>query len=72
MTSFAPLKPVLDRLLLAPFPVLAGACKNMKCPSLIVDGYEDPVHLLVRMGKTVLVPSLIGEIKEDSSKWIKT
>jgi len=50
---------------------LAGACKQNGCPPLIVDGFHDHVHLLVRMGKTALAPRLIGVIKESSSKWIK-
>ena len=54
------------------YSYLAKTCHNMHCPSLIVDGYHDHVHLLLRLGKTVLVPTLIGDIKESSSKWVKT
>jgi len=51
---------------------LAGGCKNLKCPAVIVNGYVDHVHLLVRMGKSISAPTLVGKIKQSSSKWIKT
>lgn len=50
---------------------LAGACKGQACPSLQVGGVEDHVHLLVRLGKTVDVATLIRELKRESSKWAK-
>lgn len=53
------------------FSFLSGFCKELQCPALIVNGYEDHVHILVRMGKTITVPELIGRIKEGSSKWIR-
>jgi REP element-mobilizing transposase RayT len=51
---------------------LAGICKNLDCPALIVGGIEDHVHILCRFGKTTAVADLIRELKRDSSKWIKT
>jgi REP element-mobilizing transposase RayT len=51
---------------------LAGICKNLDCPSLIVGGVEDHVHVLCRFGKTIEVATLLRELKRDSSKWIKT
>jgi REP element-mobilizing transposase RayT len=51
---------------------LAGICKNLDCPSLIIGGVEDHVHILCRFGKTIDVATLIRELKRDSSKWIKT
>ena len=50
---------------------LVGACKGQDCPSLQVGGVEDHVHLLVRLGKTIDVATLIRELKKESSKWIK-
>lgn len=50
---------------------LAGVCNNQDCPSLIVGGVEDHVHILCRFGKTIEVATLIRELKRDSSKWIK-
>jgi REP element-mobilizing transposase RayT len=50
---------------------LAGICKNLDCPSLIIGGVEDHVHILCRLGKTIDVATLLREVKRDSSKWVK-
>ena len=50
---------------------LSGICKNLKCPSLLVGGVEDHVHLLVRFSKNMAVANFIAEIKRESSKWVK-
>ncbi len=51
---------------------LAGACKNLKSPSLVVGGGEDHVHILCRLSKTLSVSELIREVKRESSKWVKS
>ncbi|MCB1050479.1 MAG: transposase [Acidobacteria bacterium] len=53
------------------FAYLFSACKGQGYLPIIVNGYVDHAHLLLGMGKTILPPDLIGEIKEDSSKWVK-
>lgn len=50
---------------------LAGACKSLKSPSLIVGGVEDHAHILCRLGKTISIAEFVREIKRESSKWIK-
>ncbi len=50
---------------------LAGICKNLKSPALIVGGVEDHVHILCRLGKTIDIADLIHDLKRDSSKWVK-
>lgn len=50
---------------------LAGACKNLDCPAIIVGGGEDHVHILCRFGRSISVSKLIGEMKRESSKWFK-
>ncbi len=50
---------------------LAGICRNLDCPTLIVGGVEDHVHLLCRLGKKVDVADLLRDLKRDSSKWVK-
>ncbi len=50
---------------------LAGICKNLQCPSLLVGGVADHVHLLTRHSKNVAVADFIGTLKRDSSKWVK-
>lgn len=51
---------------------LAGACKKLDSPSLIVGGVEDHVHILCRQSKNIALKSLVAELKRESSKWIKT
>ena len=51
---------------------LAGICRNLKSPSIVVGGVEDHVHILCYMSRTVSVADLIRNLKKDSSKWIKT
>jgi len=50
---------------------LAGICKKQNCPTLIVGGVADHVHILCRLGKQIDVSALLREIKRDSSSWIK-
>ena len=50
---------------------LAGICKNLNSPALIIGGVEDHVHILCRLGKTIEIADLIRDLKRDSSKWVK-
>lgn len=50
---------------------LAGTCKNLDCPSLLVGGVADHVHILCRLAKVTSVADLIKELKRESSKWVK-
>jgi REP element-mobilizing transposase RayT len=50
---------------------LAGTCRNLKCPSIIVGGVEDHVHILCRLANTASVSVLVRELKRESSKWMK-
>jgi len=50
---------------------LAGACKNMHCPALIVGGVEDHIHILCRFGKEIAVSDFNRDLKRESSKWVK-
>jgi putative transposase len=51
---------------------LGGACKNMGCPVLIVGGIADHVHILCSLSRNYSISKILGEIKRESSKWIKT
>jgi REP element-mobilizing transposase RayT len=50
---------------------LAGTCKGLDSPCLIVGGVEDHVHLLCRLSRTHSVSDTIKELKRESSLWIK-
>ena len=51
---------------------LSGICRNLECPSLIIGGVEDHVHLLARHSKNINIADFLRELKRESSKWIKT
>src|SRR6516165_2802734 len=60
-------KPLRDTL----HAYMAGICKNLESPALIIGGVEDHVHLLTRHSKNLAVAMFIREIKRSSSKWVK-
>jgi len=51
---------------------LGGTCRNLDCPSLMVGGVDDHVHILCRLSRTCSVSDLVRELKRESSKWVKT
>ncbi|HLE33175.1 MAG TPA: IS200/IS605 family transposase [Bacteroidota bacterium] len=51
---------------------LGGVCKGLGCPVLIVGGVADHVHILSLLTRTLSVADVMGEIKRESSKWIKS
>jgi REP-associated tyrosine transposase len=54
------------------YAYLAGVCRELDSPALAINGTNDHVHILVRMGKKTALADLIEEVKKRSSKWIKT
>lgn len=50
---------------------LVGICNNLECPSIMVGGVADHVHILCRLSKNLAVADFLRELKRDSSKWIK-
>jgi REP element-mobilizing transposase RayT len=50
---------------------LAGTCRNLDSPSIIVGGVADHVHILCRLGKTICIADFVRELKRESSKWLK-
>ncbi len=53
------------------FKYMSGIIENNHSKLLLANGASDHVHLLVSLGKTISVSELVGDIKRDSSKWIK-
>ncbi len=51
---------------------LGGACNNLKCPVITVGGVADHIHILCKLSRNISPAKLVGEIKRESSKWIKT
>jgi REP element-mobilizing transposase RayT len=53
-------------------PYMAKIFRELKSPSLTIDGTSDHVHLLFSLARVVKVADLVEEVKTESSKWIKT
>jgi REP element-mobilizing transposase RayT len=50
---------------------VVGVLQNIHCPSLIVGGVEDHVHILCNLHRTVTIAKLVEEVKTSSSARIK-
>jgi putative transposase len=50
---------------------LGGASRKLGCPTILVGGVEDHVHLLARYGRTISQADWVKELKRTSSLWIK-
>lgn len=48
-----------------------GIIENNGSKLIIAGGVEDHIHLLVSIGRSVTIGELVGDIKRDSSKWMK-
>ena len=51
---------------------LGGTCNNLDSPVIIVGGVSEHVHILCRLSRNITIAKLIGDMKRESSKWIKT
>ncbi len=54
------------------FHYLGGVCRDLECRPIQVGGYADHVHILCGLSKKITVIKLLQEVKQNSSKWIKT
>jgi putative transposase len=53
-------------------PYMAKIFRELKSPSLTIDGTSDHLHILFSLGRVIKVADLVEEVKTESSKWIKT
>jgi putative transposase len=53
-------------------PYMATVFRELKSPTLTIDGTSDHVHILFSLGRVIKVADLVEEVKTESSKWIKT
>ena len=51
---------------------IATIFRNMGCPFVYVGGAKDHIHVLFDIGKENLITTIIGTVKKDTSKFIKT
>ncbi len=53
-------------------PYMAKIFRELKSPSLAIDGTSDHVHMLFSLARVITVADLVEELKTSTSKWIKT
>src|SRR6187549_3698291 len=53
------------------FGYMHGIVENNSSKLILANGTTNHVHLLISLGKVISVSELIGDIKRDSSVWIK-
>ena len=54
------------------YPYMATIFRELKSPSLTIDGTSDHVHTLFALSRTITIAELVEAVKTSSSKWIKT
>jgi REP element-mobilizing transposase RayT len=54
------------------YAYIGGIVRKFGGKLLAASGTANHIHLLISVSKNHLLPDLIGAIKRDSSKWIKT
>ena len=50
---------------------LSGICDKLECPSLIIGGADDHVHILAQLSRISTVSDMVRELKKGSSLWMK-
>ncbi len=53
------------------FGYIHGIVENNGSKLIIANGTTNHIHLLVSLVKKIDIPELIGDIKRDSSRWVK-
>ena len=53
-------------------PYMATIFRELKSPSLAIDGTTDHVHILFSLARVVTIADIVEEIKTSTLKWIKT
>ncbi len=51
---------------------MAHHLKSLECPSVIINGTADHIHILCFLSRNCAIKTLIQETKVSSSKWIKS
>ncbi|HSS20847.1 MAG TPA: IS200/IS605 family transposase [Pyrinomonadaceae bacterium] len=53
-------------------PYLASIFRELKSPTLCLNGTGDHIHVLFTLSRVIKIADLVQEVKTESSKWIKT
>ncbi len=54
------------------YSYIGGICNALDCQPIQIGGYTDHIHILCKLFKGITISNLVGKIKANSSKWIKT
>lgn len=54
------------------YAYICGICRSLKSPVHIINGMPDHVHILLEQHRTIGLSELVGKVKANSSRWIKT
>ncbi len=54
------------------FNYIGGICKRLECYPVQIGGYQNHVHILCTLSRKITQIELVQELKQSSSKWIKT
>ena len=50
---------------------LGGVSKQLDCPTILVGGVEEHVHVLARFGRSITQAEWVKELKRISNAWVK-
>jgi putative transposase len=53
------------------FGYISGIVENSKSKLFLANGTWDHIHMLLSLGKTIYISKLIGDVKRESSVWMK-
>jgi putative transposase len=53
-------------------PYTASIFKELKSPSLTINGTADHLHILFSLARVIKIADLVEEVKTGTSKWFKT
>ena len=51
---------------------VARVLQNLDCPALLINSVADHVHILFELARTAALSEVVQELKQASSKWLKT
>jgi len=51
---------------------IGGICKELECNPVQVGGHKNHIHLLCLLSRKIAQMTLVQQVKQGSSKWIKT
>src|SRR5262245_49545251 len=54
------------------YAYMASVLKDLESPALIINGFEDHVHILCLLSRNHPIKKVVEEAKTSTSKWIKT